>query len=215
MSYALTLLQDIISYSSWSLVIGLLLTIMFVVLMFVIIKGFYPKSTFTPLSFVVGAVLTVFLAYRMIILCGAIGLKSLCDDYAAYINSLLPAGTQYLPIPITKEQVDDLLAQSLEEFPIIGSFVGSGEFTGHTTADIAQSMADTLNSFLNQYIVSSLLWSVAYLIIAAAIVVWTIKKSWDNRMNGGRSATNYNSANTNYRAGHTSNGHARSTRYRR
>lgn len=208
------LLHDIFTYSAGSLVIGVLLTIAFVVLLFVIIKGFFPKSAFSPLSIVVGVIFACFLGYRMVSLCGAVSLKWMCDDFEEYMTSLIPPELRAADMPVDKEFTDQMMGRALDEFPIFSSFVGSGTFEGMSMSEVAHVMADTLNSFLNQFILEAILWSLFYLAVAAALVVWTMKKEWDNRL--GQSHRRPTSSSGSYtRQRYVSHGHSRYSRFRR
>lgn len=209
----IALLYDILKYSAGSIIIGIVVTILLVGLMFFIIKGFFPRSTFSPLSIVVGLILSVFLGYRMITMCGAIGLKNMCDDFELYVNSLLPDDTFQSEKPLSESDVDEIISQAIDEFPILSHFVGGGTFTGTNTSNIAQIMAETLSDFLNQFIWQSLLWSMIYMVIAAALVVWTLKKQWDYRLSSSKNHSSTSSGRYS-RMSHTSRGHSRSSRYR-
>lgn len=210
------LLYDILTYSAGSLIIGLIVTLLVVGLLFFIIKGFFPQSTFSPLSIVVGIVLTFFLGYRMVTMCGAISLKWMCDDFETYINGLIPDEMLQKVVPVSQSEADMIIDKALDEFPILSQFVGGGTFTGTDTSNVAHVMAKTLNDFLNQFIWESLLWSFLYFVIASALVVWTLKKQWDYRVSSSkgwlsrRHTTNFSGRHS--RIGHTSGSRSR---YRR
>lgn len=211
------LLYDILTYSAGSLIIGLIVTLLLVGLLFFIVKGFFPQSTFSPLSIVVGVVLTFFLGYRMITMCGAISLKWMCDDFETYINGLIPEKMLQEAVPLSESETDVIMDKALNEFPILSQFVGGGTFIGNDTSNIAHAMATTLNEFLNQFIWQSLLWGFVYLVIAAALVVWTLKKQWDHRLSSsGRYTAGHSTTSSGRysRMSHTSRGHSRSSRYR-
>lgn len=213
----ITLLYDILKYSASSIIVGIIVTLLLVGLMFFIVKGFFPRSTFSPLSILVGLILTLFLGFRMITMCGAISLKWMCNDFETYVNSLIPDDMDQLEIPLSERDADRIVSQAIDEFPILPHFVSSGTFIGTNTSNIAHIMAETLNDFLNQFIWQTLLWGLVYLAIAAVLVVWTLKKQWDHRLSSsgkhmpGHSTTfsgRYS------RMSHTSRGHSRSSRYK-
>lgn len=213
----ISLLYDILTYSAGSLIIGVLVTLLLVGLMFFIVKGFFPQSTFSLLSIVVGIILTLFLGYRMVTMCGAISLKWMCDDFEVYVNSLIPDDVRQAAVPLSEGGANKFVSRAIDEFPILSQFVGSGTFIGTDTSNIAHVMAETLNGFLNQFIWKSLLWSLLYLIIASALVVWTLKKQWDHRLNsaGKRTVGHTTTSTGRYsRMSHTSRGYSRSSRYR-
>ena len=57
-------LYTIISYSLGNLFLGVLLTIVGVGLMFFLIRSWFSNSSFTPLSYIIGFVLFLFLKFN-------------------------------------------------------------------------------------------------------------------------------------------------------
>ena len=208
----LRLFHDIMFYSAGSLIIGLLLTIGIVVLLFVLIKSFFPNSAFSPVSIIAGIVLTFFLSFKMVTMCGAISLKWMCDDFEQFISNSMPQELIDADIPLSESDTDALIEKAIEEYPIFASYVYSGTFTGFTSGNIAHTMAETLDEFLTQFIVESILWSLLYMVIAGVIVIWSLKRMWDSRLKTS-SRNQYVSGNP--RRGYGTKRHARSMRYRR
>lgn len=212
-----SLLHDILTYSAGSLILGVLVTLLLVGALFFVIKGFFPQSTFSPLSIAVGFILTIFLGYRMVTMCGAVSLKWMCDDFESYVNSLIPDDMRTMAVPLSENDTNGIIHQAIDEFPILSQFVGDGTFIGYDTSNIAAVMAETLNDFLYQFIWQSLLWSIFYLVVASVLVVWTLKKQWDSRLNSAKkhaAGSSSISAGRYSRTSHTSRGHSRSSRYR-
>lgn len=172
----ITLLYDILKYSASSIIVGIIVTLLLVGLMFFIVKGFFPRSTFSPLSILVGLILTLFLGFRMITMCGAISLKWMCNDFETYVNSLIPDDMLQEAVPLSETDTDMIIDKSIKKFPILSQLVDSRTFAGNNIANIAEDITKTINGHLNQFIWKSILWSLACLIIAAALVVWTLKR---------------------------------------
>lgn len=171
-----SLLGDIIHYALGSFILGVVLTILFVVLLFLLIKGFYPRKTFSPLSIIAGAVLCLLLVPQMITLCGAVGLKIKCSDVAEWLDVYVVHSSDYTtPVEITPGDSHVICDRLIDNYPMVASFVGGGEFTGYDTSNICEAISDTLNSFLNQFIWESLGWSFLYLIVAATVVILTMR----------------------------------------
>jgi len=170
-----SLLGDILQYALGSFILGVVLTILFVFLLFLLIKGFYPKSTFSPLSIITGLVLTILLIPQMIQLCGAVALKAETANISEWLDENIVHSDRYIiPQDISTEESTEICNQLVEQYPMVKSFVGGGEFTNFNTSNICQAMADELNSFLNQFIWESLGWSILFVIIGSFIVIRTI-----------------------------------------
>lgn len=172
------LLSEIIRYSFGSMILGVILTLSFVFLLFFIIRGFFPKSTFSPLSLFTGAVLVILLIPQMITLCGAVALKSMTGDVAQWLDQNLIHSNEYaVPAAISTMQSTEIVDVLIHRFPLVDYFVGSGVFEGYDTSNICMAIADELNSHLNKYILEALGWSLLYLMAGAFVVVWTIRRS--------------------------------------
>ena len=59
-------LFQIVAYSIGNLFLGILLTVVGVILLFVLIQSWYRNSTFTPVSYIVGGILFLFLSFQSI-----------------------------------------------------------------------------------------------------------------------------------------------------
>lgn len=165
-------LINIFMYSIGSIFLGILLTVLGIVLMFVLIRLWWKKGNFTPMSFLVGAILFFFLSFQSILLCGAVTIKSYCDDVEHAINRMV----ENVPDDVTFTQEDSqvLLDEISTEWPLVGYYVNLADFQGHTPVTIAQAMADELRSFMNYFILRRIGWSLLFVIIGAVIVIKTI-----------------------------------------
>lgn len=165
-------LANILMYSIGSMLLGILFTILGIVLMFVLIRLWWKNSTFTPMSFLVGGILFFFLAFQSILLCGAVTIKSYCDDVEQAINVMV----SQIPdnVELTQEDSQAILDEVSKEWPLVGYYVNMADFRGHTSANIAEAMADELNSFMNRFIWRRVGWSLLFIVIGAVIVIKTI-----------------------------------------
>lgn len=165
-------LYNILMYSIGSLLLGVLLTIVGIVLMFILIRSWWRNCTFTPMSFVVGGILFFFLAFQSILLCGAVTIKSYCNDVENAINTMvddLPEDIQF-----STEDSQVILDNISQEWPLVGYYVNLADFQGHTPDTIAEAMADELRSYMNWFILRRVGWSLLFVIVGAVIVIKTI-----------------------------------------
>lgn len=165
-------LVNILMYSVGSMLLGILFTILGIVLMFVLIRLWWKNSTFTPMSFLIGGILFFFLAFQSILLCGAVTIKSYCDDVEQAINLMVSEVPE--DVQLTQEDSQAILDEISREWPLVGYYVGMADFRGHTSANIAEAMADELNSFMNRFIWRRIGWSLLMIVIGAVIVIKTI-----------------------------------------
>lgn len=168
-------LLNVLYYSLGSLFLGVFITLIGIVLMFLLIKGWWKDSRFTPVSFITGVLLFFFLAYQSILICGAVTIKSYSDDLKQYTNELvrdLPSGQ-----PLSRQDSQDILEKWSEEYPLVGYYANSADFQGHTTSDIAQVMVDVLNTFMNWFIVRRVGWSIFFIVAGAFIVIRSMRRN--------------------------------------
>lgn len=168
-------LFNIISFSLGNLFLGILLTLIGIALMFFIIKSWFSNSTFTPISYITGVILLIFLSYQAVLLCGAVTIKTYCNDVEIAINNWVKS----IPsdIPFDKESSQQILKQIREDWPLVSYFLGGADFTGHTSADIAQSMAKEIHSYMNGFILRRIGWSLLFVILGAFIVIKTMEQT--------------------------------------
>lgn len=172
-------LFNIMAYSMGSMLLGVVLTLVGVILMFLLIKGWWRDSTFTPVSFCVGAVLFVLLAFQSVLICGAVTIKSYSDDAEAAINAMVAGIPQDMPLTTADSQ--KILDHLSREWPLVGYYVGEADFRNHTPATIARSMIDELRSCMNYFILRRVGWSLFFIVLGAVAVIKTISYGYASR----------------------------------
>ncbi len=164
------------------MVLGVVITICGIVIFFLLIKGWYKDRTFNLYSIIVGVVLFLLLCFQNILLCGAVHIKRMSNDFieamTEYVQPWVERGNDYME----PSEVDDLLFDDLaEEYPIIACYVGGSEFSGIRASDIPQVTIDTLNSYCNWYIFRRICWEAAFIVVGAVIVIKTMERQYTSR----------------------------------
>lgn len=177
-------LMNIFYHSLGSMLVGVVLTIIGIILMYVLIRLWWRNSTFSIASIAVGIILFFFLSFQSILLCGAITIKSCCDDVEFYVNKLVQ------DIPSTQafstEDSQVILDHISEEWPLVGYYVNMADFQGHTSDTIAEAMSDELRSYMNWFIFRRICWSLLFVVVGAVIVIKTISIRNDSHRNARR-----------------------------
>ena len=197
-------LFNILTYSMGSLLLGIILTIAGIGLMFVFVKLWWKVDTFTPMSFICGFILFFFLAFQSVLFCGAVTIKSYCDDIEIAINQIvdkIPLNNRF-----SQEDSQLILNQISETWPVVGYYVNMADFEGHTPATIAKAMADELRSVMNWFILRRIGWSLLFVFIGAVAIIKSISGRYQSgrslstrRTYGGRSVSRPNKQRVNYR----------------
>lgn len=167
-------LFNILTNSIGSLLLGIFITLLGLCLMFFIIKSWYKNSGFTPLSFIVGGVLFLILSYHAIIICGAISIKGYGDDMEELVDSYVSVIDDDTIFSQADSQA--ILERLRDDLPIVGYYADFADFHGHTPADIAEAMNDEMQRFMNEYILTHLLWLLFFVVVGAFCIIKTMDK---------------------------------------
>lgn len=166
---------NIMAYSAGSFVLGITFTLVGVVLMFFIVKSWRRGGRFGLRSYSVGVVLFFFLAYQSVLLCGAVTIKSYCSDVQQAICAMVSDKPDN--VVFSRSDSQQILDNISRQWPLVGYYVNTADFTGHTPADIAASMTDELRSFMNWFLVRRVVWSLLFIVIGAIAVIKTMHDS--------------------------------------
>lgn len=167
-------LFNIMFHSAGNLLLGVFITIVGVSLMFFLVKSWRHGSGFTPQSFIVGVILFFLLSFQTILLCGAITIKSYCDDIEIAVNNMvsgLQADTQF-----SQQDSQHILEQISMEWPLVGYYVNLADFQGHTPATIGKAMTDELRSYMDWFIIRRMCWCLFFVVAGMFVVLKTMGK---------------------------------------
>lgn len=184
----LSLVFDILRYAIGSMFLGVVFTILGVGLLFFLVRGFYPKSTFTPISFFVGTILFVLLAFQSVLICGAFKVKGMSAEIESRINQYIPATWKVLGHEFDAAESQQICDNLGEDYPLFACYVGLADFSGHNVDNIAQAMREEVNRFFYRFIWRRVLWSLLFIIVGTFIVIKTLEIYQTTLRSRGRSA---------------------------
>lgn len=174
MSVWLISLFEILKYSVGSLFWGILLTLLGLGLLFFLIKGFYPKAVFTPISFLVGVILFFFLSFQSILICGAVKLKSMSAVLETTINEYIPDSWKLQGREITAADSQQIVENLGVDYALFSHYIDWADFHGHAAGDVAAAMIDEMHRFLNAFIWRRVGWSLLFVLLGTFIVIRTL-----------------------------------------
>ena len=170
-------LIDILRYSFSSAIWGILIAIICMALFVFLIKGWYKDATFSPISYLIGAILFVFLSIQCVLIVGSLKIISTTDYYETEISRIVN-DTYGATDEVTKEQSDDVLQVIIDRFPLLHYYIGGGEFSGFTAKELPHAMADELRSFMRWYIFRRILWCLGVVIVGAICVIKSLSRRY-------------------------------------
>lgn len=169
-------LFEILRYSFSSVIWGVLIAIFCMALFVFLIKGWYKDATFSPVSYLVGAVLFLFLSFQCVLIVGSLKIISMTDDYEQQITALVQS---YSPEDeVSQAQASEVIDAIIDEFPILEYYIGGGEFSGFTASQLPAAIAQELRSFMRWYIFRRILWCLGFVAVGAFLVIRSLSKNY-------------------------------------
>jgi hypothetical protein len=170
-------LFDILRYSFASAFWGVLITVACMALFVFLIKGWYKDATFSPVSYIIGAVLFFFLSFQCVLVVGSLKIISMTDEYEQRITSIVES--VYSPSDmVSMPQASDVIDTIIDEFPILEYYISGGEFSGYSASELPHAIADELRSLMCWYIFRRILWCLGFVIVGAICVIRSMSKNY-------------------------------------
>lgn len=142
-----------------------------------LIKGWYKDATFSPVSYIIGALLFVFLSIQCILVVGSLKILDTTDYYEAQISRIVDS-TYDATDEVTMGHADDIIKSVIDQYPLLQYYISGGEFTGFTAKELPHAIAEELRSFMHWYIFRRILWCLGFVIIGAVLVIRTISNNY-------------------------------------
>ena len=171
-------LFDILRYSFSSAIWGILIAIICMALFVFLIKGWYKDATFSPVSYIISAILFVFLSIQCVLIVGSLKIISTTDYYETEISRIVDNKYDATD-EVTKGQADDIIQVIIDRFPILHYYISGGQFSGFTVKELPHAMVDELRSFMRWYIFRRILWCLGFVIIGAVCVIKSLSRNYN------------------------------------
>ena len=170
-------LFDILRYSFSSVIWGILIAVACMALFVFLIKGWYKDATFSPVSYLIGGVLFLFLSFQCILIVGAIKIIDTTDYYETEISRIVDSAYDAAD-EVTIGLADDIIQVIVERYPLLQYYISGGDFSGFTAKELPHAMADKLRSFMRWNISRRLLWCFGFVIFGAVCVIKSLSRSY-------------------------------------
>ena len=201
-------LFELLKFSFSSIFWGILITVVCMALFFFLIRGWYRNAVFTPISYVIGIILFLLLAFQCTMIVGAIKIIRISPYYEAQIqhikiirispyyeaqiqqmvNSHFPSDRE-----VSKQESEQVIDWLVTEYPILQHYFDTGEFTGYTAQQLPAVMGAEIRSFLRFYILRRLLWCLGFVIVGAVLVIRSIAKEYERKHSNSSRYTRHSS----------------------
>ena len=168
---------SLISTAISSIFYGLVVTAVIMALLYVVLKAISRNIVRTPVFYITGIVLAILLLIQTSLMIGAFQAKDAADSAEIYVSQLLENSFGTVGAQDSQRVLDAIT----EEFPIIGTDLGLADFSGHDVSDLAESMHETMISYLNSYIWHRIWWILGFIFVACLVVVLFENSKQNNR----------------------------------
>ncbi|MBQ8059450.1 MAG: hypothetical protein IJ199_06470 [Prevotella sp.] len=146
---------------------AVIITAALMAVLYAILK-FISRNIVSSVPFcVTGVVLAVLLTIQFTLLIGAVRCKGSIDSVQVFLEQNVENNIGTVSAKESQEILDDMV----EEFPLIGVFIGYANFSGNDVRNLPEVMCDSLNSFFNKYILHRILWIMVLVVTACVIVM--------------------------------------------
>ena len=169
-------LFDILRYSFSSMIWGILIAVACMTLFVFLIKGWYKDATFSPISYVVGAILFMFLSFQCVLIVGSLKILDTTDYYEMEITRIVDSTYDSVD-EVSMGQADEIIQVIIDRFPLLQYYISGGEFSGFTAKELPHAIADELRSFMRWYIFRRILWCLGFVIVGAVCVIRSLSKN--------------------------------------
>lgn len=163
----------------FALLWGGLLSVVLVVLLYLLIKAFYPSCKLTLLSGVVMFVLWIFLFIQSTMLVGALYAKGYVDDMKTVVATFMEKATDVSDSLNSSQQADKLKQDLSEQYPILESYLDRLDIRELTNRDMPVEiiLAESIKTMIHFYILRRVLWIVAFLLVGGTLYYQFQRKS--------------------------------------
>lgn len=156
-----------------SVIYGVIVTAVIMAILYGILKSISKVMVQTPVFYITGFVLAILLVIQTSQMIGAIYAKEAVDSAEVYLHQMLENNHKTISANDSQQFFDSVR----EEYPIIGSFWGLADYSGHEASELPEIMHEVMIDYLNSYVWHRLWWILGIITIACLIVMLYDKRS--------------------------------------
>ena len=162
---------ELVSLAFSTFVYGLLATVALMAILYFILHEINRNAVRNIPFFITGIVLFPLLLTQFTLLFGAMEAKSLVDTVEIFVSQSLESLQVNPTDVISGADSQQMLNLIIQQFPILGVFVGTCTFSGTQYSELAQAIGETLGDYLNAYMWRCIFWTLGFVIVAMAIAI--------------------------------------------
>lgn len=151
---------------------GIIATAVLMVFLYIGLKVLNSGIVKSVPFYVAGGILAVLLSIQFSLLIGAVQADNAVDAAELTITQLMESASGTFSATDSQRLLDYIT----DEYPIIGAYIGTCDFSGNTTDTISTAMTQGMHEFLSDYIWHRIFWITGFSIVACIIAIVFRKK---------------------------------------
>lgn len=184
---------SLISTAFSSIFYGIIVTIFVMAILYAVLAAISRKIVHSMPFYATGVILALLLSIQFSLLIGAFQAKHSVGAVNVYLNQLVENNEGI----VGAQDSQVLFNKVIEEFPIIGSFLGYADFSGHEISELPNVVCSTINNYFSTFIWHRVGWIIGFIVLGCLVPMLFDKR--DNSQRGRsrkkiarRSHVNYN-----------------------
>lgn len=171
----MTTFFSLITTAISSIVYGVIITAVIMAILYGVLKSISKSVTQTPIFYLTGVFLAILLIVQFSLMMGAIQAKDAVDSAEVYLHQMLENDHRTVSAN-DSQRIYDVVR---EEYPIIGSFWGLADYSGHEASELPEVMHGVMSDYLTSYVWNRILWILGIIIVACFLVMLFDKPNLD------------------------------------
>lgn len=149
---------------------GFLLTVILVFLVYIILRLLSPSFTLSPVSFIIFALLLIFIFAQSFMLVGAINVKSTVNSIGGNIASMI--GQVESSTQSVIQQSVELKNDIAEQYPLLSPFLNKVGVVvpDGVNGNVVLDVITEIKSSINYYILRRILWMIGFMAVGVTII---------------------------------------------
>lgn len=169
-----------------SIFYGIMATVIVMAILYALLSAISRNIVRSIPFYVTGIILAVLLSIQFSLMIGAFQAKYSVDAVNIYLNQLVENNEGI----IGAQDSQTIFDRVTEEFPIIGSFVGYADFSGHEISELPNVLCTTINDYFITFIWHRVGWIVGFIVVGCLIPILLYdKRDFNKRGRAGKKIT--------------------------
>jgi len=158
---------SLLSTAASSIFYGIVVTAVVMAVLYAVLRSLSRGVVQTPVFYITGVILAILLVVQASLMIGAMQAKEAIDDAEAYLAQLIDDKQTVIGTESGQQAIDAVK----EQFPIIGHYIDSADFSGLTISELPAAVHKTMTDSLSSFIWHRVWWILGSSVVACIVVI--------------------------------------------